>query len=100
MGMSGHVSASPLRACVKVDDSCDPFFAGTLTYVKTIEMCVESICHQMHAIHNSRLLSFVLVWTIRSCAHIIQLPNIVSKMAILKIIILVGSETISELQTR
>jgi hypothetical protein len=36
------VSAGPLRACVKVDDCCDPFSAGTLTRVKTIETCVES----------------------------------------------------------
>jgi hypothetical protein len=32
----------PLRACVKVADCCDPSSAGTLTYVKTIETCVES----------------------------------------------------------
>jgi hypothetical protein len=25
MGMSGQVSADPLRACVMVDDCCDPF---------------------------------------------------------------------------
>jgi hypothetical protein len=43
MGMSGHVSAGPLRACVKVDDYYDPFSTCTLTYVKTIEMIVKSI---------------------------------------------------------
>jgi hypothetical protein len=30
----------PLRAYVKVANCCDPSFAGTLTYVKTIETCV------------------------------------------------------------
>jgi hypothetical protein len=25
MGMSGHESAGTLRACVKVNDCCDPF---------------------------------------------------------------------------
>jgi hypothetical protein len=43
MGMSGHVSASPLRACVNVDDCCDPFSVGTLTYVKMIETYVKSV---------------------------------------------------------
>jgi hypothetical protein len=42
MGMSGHESAGPLRACVKVDEYCDLFSKGTLTCVKTIETCVES----------------------------------------------------------
>jgi hypothetical protein len=42
VGMSGHVSAGLLRACVKVDDCCDMFSMGTLTYVKTLETCVES----------------------------------------------------------
>jgi hypothetical protein len=39
--MIGHVSAGPLRTCVKVVDCCDPSSVGTLTCVKTIEMCVE-----------------------------------------------------------
>ena len=42
MGMSGHISAGPIWACVKVDDCCDPSVAGTLTRVKTIETCIES----------------------------------------------------------
>jgi hypothetical protein len=42
MGMSGYKSAGPLRACVKGDDYCDPFFAGTLTSVKMLKTCVES----------------------------------------------------------
>jgi hypothetical protein len=33
----------PLRSCVKTADYCDPSSAGILTYVKIIEMCVESI---------------------------------------------------------
>jgi hypothetical protein len=33
----------PLRACVKVADCCDPPFAGTLTRINMIEMCIESI---------------------------------------------------------
>jgi hypothetical protein len=43
MGMSGYESAGPLRACVKVANYCDPSFARTLTCVKMIEMCVESV---------------------------------------------------------
>jgi hypothetical protein len=50
-------------------------------------------------IHNSGLLSFILVRTIRSCVHIIKLPNPSCKMTILKIIILVDSDTVSEFQT-
>jgi hypothetical protein len=42
MGMSGHKSVGPLRACVKVVDCCDPSFAGTLTHVKMIEICVRA----------------------------------------------------------
>ena len=36
------MSAGPLRTYVKIDDCCDPFSAGTLTHVRTIETCVES----------------------------------------------------------
>jgi hypothetical protein len=43
MDMSADMSAGPLRACVKVDDCCDPFSTGTLTHIKMIEMCVESV---------------------------------------------------------
>jgi hypothetical protein len=32
--LSGHESAGPLKACVKIDDCYDPFSAGTVTYVK------------------------------------------------------------------
>jgi hypothetical protein len=33
----------PLRTCVKVADCCDPSSAGTLTFVRMIETCVESV---------------------------------------------------------
>jgi hypothetical protein len=42
-GMIGHVSADPLRACVKVADCCDLSSACTLTCIKMIEMCVENV---------------------------------------------------------
>jgi hypothetical protein len=32
----------PLKACVKVAECCDPSSTSILTYVKTIETCVES----------------------------------------------------------
>jgi hypothetical protein len=32
--LSGHESAGPLKACVKIDDCYDPFSVGTVTYVK------------------------------------------------------------------
>jgi hypothetical protein len=53
----------------------------------------------MHTIRNSELFSFVLVRTIRSCVHIIKLPNQISKMVILKIIVLADSETVSKFKT-
>jgi hypothetical protein len=53
----------------------------------------------MCAIHSSQLHSFVLVRTIRLCMHIIKLPNRISKLAILKIIILLDFETVSKFQT-
>ena len=36
-GMSGHVSAGPLKGMF------DPFSAGTLTCAKSLETCVESV---------------------------------------------------------
>jgi hypothetical protein len=33
----------PLRSCVKVADCCDPFSEVTLTCVKMLETCVESV---------------------------------------------------------
>jgi hypothetical protein len=47
----------------------------------------------MCSIHNSRLFSFVLVRTVRSCVHIIKLSNRLSNRATLKIVILTDSET-------
>jgi hypothetical protein len=47
MGMSGHMCAGPLRACVKVDNCFDQFSTGTLTCVKILEMgdeCVATEC--------------------------------------------------------
>jgi hypothetical protein len=42
MGMSGHESAGPLRACVKVADYCDPSSAGTLTCIKSLEAVLRA----------------------------------------------------------
>jgi hypothetical protein len=42
MGMSGHVNAGPLRACVKINDCCNLFSAGTLTYVNSIETMLRA----------------------------------------------------------
>jgi hypothetical protein len=42
-GMSVYESVGPLRSYVKIADCCDPSSAGTLTYVKMIETCVESV---------------------------------------------------------
>jgi hypothetical protein len=42
-GMIGHTSAGSLRACVKVADCCYPSSAGTLTCIKLLETCVESV---------------------------------------------------------
>jgi hypothetical protein len=42
MGLSGHVSGGPFMACVKVDNCCDPFFAGTLTCAKSLEMMLRA----------------------------------------------------------
>jgi hypothetical protein len=43
MSMSGHASAGPLRACVKVTDYCDPSSAGTLTCVESLETFVSAL---------------------------------------------------------
>jgi hypothetical protein len=40
--MIGHVSAAPLRVCVKVVDYYDPSSVGTLICMKSLETCVES----------------------------------------------------------
>jgi hypothetical protein len=47
-GMSGHESAGPLRARVKVADYCGPSYVGTLTYVKSLEtFCESAFCHHI-----------------------------------------------------
>jgi hypothetical protein len=47
-------------------------------------------------IYNSKSVLCLLVRTYRSCVHIIKLPNQLSKITILKIIILIVSGTRSE----
>jgi hypothetical protein len=42
MGMSGYERVGHLWACVKVAYCCDLTITGTLTHVKSLEMCVES----------------------------------------------------------
>jgi hypothetical protein len=72
---------------VKVADCCDQFSVGTLTFARSIETCVESgFVTVIRMIRNSE--SFLLFW---SCVHVIKLPNPISKLTILKIIILVDS---------
>jgi hypothetical protein len=61
MGMGGHESASPLKACLKVDDCCDLFFAGKLTDVKMIETCVESI-FATECVRSTIVDHFLLFW--------------------------------------
>jgi hypothetical protein len=51
-------------------------------------------------IHNSRSFSFVLVRMVKSCVHIIKLPNTINKFTILKIIILVIFEIESMFRSR
>jgi hypothetical protein len=43
VGMSGHKSAGPLRACVKVADYSDPTSTGTLTCIKSLETFVSML---------------------------------------------------------
>jgi hypothetical protein len=80
MGMIGHAGAGPIGAWVgtKVLDhlrACLISSVGTLTHVRTIEMCVESILPQYSNDLQEQVVSFVLVRTVRSCLHIIKLPN-------------------------
>jgi hypothetical protein len=55
----------PIRVCMKVGDCCHPSSAGTLTYVKTLEMVLRAFYHRIWMIHNSRSFSFILVRMIR-----------------------------------
>jgi hypothetical protein len=66
MGMSGHESAGPLRACVKVDNCCDPFSVCTLTCVKTLVTVLRAFYHRIRMIHKSTSFYFILVRMIRS----------------------------------
>jgi hypothetical protein len=58
-----------------------------------IETCVESDC-ATERIRSTVMghLFIYLVRTVRSCVHIIKLPNPISKLAILKLVILIDSE--------
>jgi hypothetical protein len=50
-------------------------------------------------IRNSRSFLFLSVMMYRSCVHIIKLPNQLSNMATLKVVILSTSETVSGFPT-
>jgi hypothetical protein len=65
--MSGHVSASPSFVCVKVDDCCNLFSAGTPTRVKIIEIFVKSGFATDYTYPAIVGYSFYFVRTNRSC---------------------------------
>ncbi len=69
MGMSGHMSVGPLRACVKVANCCDPFFVGTLTCVKTLVTMLRAFYHRILT------LRYILVRMIRLSLHCIKSPD-------------------------
>jgi hypothetical protein len=46
---------------VKVDDCCDPFSVGTLTYIKSIETCVES-AFTIECVRSAIAGCFILFW--------------------------------------
>jgi hypothetical protein len=77
-----------------------PSSAGTLTFVRTVETCIESILPPYPNDSQQWVISFVLVRTIRSCVHIIKLPNPIIKLTFLKIIILLDFEIKSKFQSR
>jgi hypothetical protein len=74
----GHEWAHECRSSKGMCESwwlLNPFFAGTLTHVKTIEMFVErAFCHRMHVIRGKGLLLFVWARTYRSCVQVIKSP--------------------------
>jgi hypothetical protein len=86
MGMSGHMNAGLLRECVKVADCCDPFFIGTLTCVKSLEMVLRATLSLNARDLQWQIISFDLVGTIRVCVLIIKSPNQISLIAGLKVI--------------
>jgi hypothetical protein len=79
----------------------DPFFYRYTNSVRTIEMFVESALatvSKWFAIADRFF--FSLVRTYRLCVHIINLPNRLSSMPMLKIAILVVSENESKFWSR
>jgi hypothetical protein len=60
---------------------------------------LRAFYHRIRTIRNSGLLSFVLVRMIRLYVNIIKLPNPSTKTTILKIVILIDSESVSRVQT-
>jgi hypothetical protein len=88
MGMIGHASDGPLGARVGMKDieEMDPLraclisSAGTITHVKMIETCVESVLPPYPSNSQQRVVSFGLVMMFRSCVYIIKLPNSIRKM--------------------
>jgi hypothetical protein len=96
MGMSGHESAGPLRACVKVADYCDPPSAGTLTCIKSLEAVLRATLPPYVCDSQYRIVSFVLVRTIRSSLHCIKSPYQRTSITSLKVLISPLSETKSK----
>jgi hypothetical protein len=68
----GDVSEKPMMGMIY------PFSAGTLTFVRTIETFVESLCHRTRTIHSSRSFHFFwwgwLGW-VASSSHLINKLN-------------------------
>jgi hypothetical protein len=84
-GVIGHASFGPLRARVKVANCCDPYSVGTLTCVKLLLTCVESVfatVSKQFAIADCCLL--FLVRMIRPRLHYIKSPNQPSLITSLK----------------
>jgi hypothetical protein len=80
----GHVSAGPLRTCVKVDNSCDSFFIGTLTCIKSIVTVLRAIWPPYSNNSHYWIVSFVLVRTIRSSCIFIKSANQMNLITCLK----------------
>jgi hypothetical protein len=83
--MSGQKSADPLKACVKVADYCDPSSTGTLTCLKSLVMCVESVFATVSEQFAIADLLFCLVRMIRLSLYCIKSPNQPSLITRLKI---------------
>jgi hypothetical protein len=89
----GHESAGPLKDMIYLSS------IGTLTPFKMIETFVESVFATVSEWSAIAGHFFVLVRMVRSCVHVIKLPNPISKLTILKIIIPVDSEIKSKIQS-